>query len=69
MSKYYVKSVAQMMRCYNLPTVDENKRRMSLILTRGEVSRPLTEEEYKSPEVQKGLSTRDLLDVSRQMNG
>jgi hypothetical protein len=68
MAKSYVKSSAQMMRAYNLPTVDDKGRRMSIHLSRGEVSRPLTEAEMGSAEIQKGLAARDLLDVTKQMN-
>jgi hypothetical protein len=67
--KFYVKSAAQMMGAYNLPTVDEKGRKLSLIISRNEVSRPLTEEEFNSREIQKGISGRDLVDVTKQING
>jgi hypothetical protein len=65
--KYFVKSIALMMVAYNLPTTDSKGRRLSLILSRGDVSRALTEDEFNSPEVQKGLKGRDLLDVTSKM--
>ena len=68
MAKYYVKSNGQMMGSYNLPTVDAKGRRLSLIITRNEISRPLTEAEFNSREIQKGIDNRDLIDVSAKMN-
>lgn len=66
--KYYVKSAATMIGCYNLPTVDDRGRKMSLIISRNETSRPLSAAEFKSPEIQKGLKNRDLLDVTKKMS-
>lgn len=66
-AKKRVKSIAKMQGCYNLPTKDGKGRRQSLILSRGDVSRPLTEKEFKSPEVQKGLKSRDLLDWTNRV--
>ena len=68
MAKYFVKSAGQMMGSYNLPTVDAKGRKLSLIITRNEVSRPLTEDEFNSREIQKGIENRDLIDVTRQMS-
>ena len=68
MATKYVKSVAQMMGAYNLPTTDAKGKRQSIILSRGEVSRPLTEDEFNSREIQKGIENRDLIDVTRQMS-
>lgn len=65
-TRYFVKSVAQSMVSYNLPTVNDKGRRMSLIMSRNDVSRPLTEAEFNSPEIQKGLANRELVDVTRQ---
>jgi hypothetical protein len=68
--KFYVKNLSKTQGCYNLVSVNEKGRRQSLILSRNETSRALTEEEFNSPEVQKGLTSRgrDLLDVSKKMN-
>lgn len=60
--KRKVKSIAKMQGCYNLPTKDGKGRRLSLILSRGDKSRPLTEAEFQSPEIQKALKSRDLID-------
>lgn len=65
--KKRIKSVAKMQGCYNLPTKDGKGRRLSLILSRGDVSRPLTEAEFQSPEIQKGLKARDLLDWTNKV--
>ena len=67
-TEFYVRNAASMMRCYNLPTVSTSGKRLSLILGRKEVSRPLTQDEFDSMEVQKGLQKRELLDVTRKMN-
>lgn len=61
-TKKKVRKVGKMQLSYNLPTKDGKGRRLSLILARGDVSRALTEEEFQSPEIQKGLKERDLLD-------
>jgi hypothetical protein len=66
--KYYVKSLAQMMGCYNLPTTDSKGRKQSLMLSRNEVSRPLTEAEFNSAEIQKAIAGRELMDVTKIVN-
>jgi len=66
--KYYVKNVSQTMGCFNLPTVGDRGRRLSLILARNDVSRALTDTEFNSSEVQKALAARALIDVSNKMN-
>lgn len=66
--KYYVKNRAHMMGCYNLSSKNENGGRLSVVLARNEVSRALTQEEFNSPEIQKGLKKRSLLNVSKKMN-
>ena len=66
-AKKVVKSIAKMQGCYNLPTKDGKGRRQSLILARGDVSRPLTQEEFQIPEIQKGLKARDLLDWTNKV--
>ena len=66
--KYYVRSVAKTIVCYNLPTKTPRGKPASLIMGRGDTSRALTEKEFRCPEVQKGLKGRDLLDVTRQMS-
>lgn len=52
------------MLCMNLDTVDEKGRRVALILMDREKTRALTEEEYRSREVQKLVARGDLKDVS-----
>jgi len=66
--KYYVKNRAHTMGCYNLSSKNEKGGRLSIVLARNEVSRALTQEEFNSPEVQKGLKKRSLLNVSKKMN-
>lgn len=67
-NKRYVKSIASMQLCYNLVSTDQRGRKMSVILTRGDVSRALTEEEFKSPEIQNGLKARNLLDWTAKVS-
>ena len=65
--RYFVKNRSQTMGCYNLSSKDQKGRRLSLILARNDVSRALNEGEFRSPEVQKGLQVRKLLDVTKKM--
>jgi len=66
-NKYYVKNISRMMLCLNLATKNEKGQRESLILSKNEVSRPLTKAQFESPEIQKALEHRALLDVSAKM--
>jgi len=52
------------MLCVNLDTVDEKGRRVALILMDREKTRELSDEEYRSREVQKLVARGDLKDVS-----
>ena len=65
-TRYFVKNRSQTMGCYNLSGKDGKGGRLSVILARNDVSRALTEEEFQSPEIQKGLQARKLLDVTQQ---
>lgn len=62
---YRVMNIAPMMRSLNLVGTTEKGWPKSLILAAREVSQPLSEEEFRSPELQKMLGTRDLVDVTK----
>ena len=67
-NKHYVKSREKTLRCYNLPTTDARGRRLSIHLARNETSRPLTQAEFDCTEVQNGLNSKSLLNVTKQMS-
>jgi len=60
MDRYKVKNVTRVMKCFNLKTKNGKGRQNSLILSRGEESRPLSKAEFKSPEIQAAIRKRDL---------
>ena len=62
--RYTLMNATGAMLCANLDTMDEKGRRAALILMDRERTRELTEEEYRSREVQKLLRKGDLKDVS-----
>ena len=65
MSKHYtLMNTTGAMLCFNLDTTDERGKRNALILMDRERSRPLTEAELASREVQKLLAGGDLRDVT-----
>jgi hypothetical protein len=61
---YTVMNASGAMLCVNLDTKDERGRRAALTLMARERSRPLTEPEFASSEVQKLLATGDLRDMT-----
>lgn len=67
-AKYFVKNRSKGMASFNLVSVGNKGRRLSLILSRNETSRALTQEELNSPEVQNGLKAHDLLDVTANVS-
>lgn len=64
MQAYKIRNVSPMMQAVNLPGVGEKGRQKSLNLAPGEVSRELSEDEFRSAEVQKLCKMRVLVDVT-----
>ena len=64
MAGIYVRNSTHMMKTFNLPGTDDKGKPSSLHLTRGEISRPLSQAEYNSPELQKAIRSKQLKVVS-----
>lgn len=63
MAEHFIKNIGTTQAVFNLPK--KEGKRQTLHLSRGEVSRPLTDEEFHSAEVQKGISKRQIMDITR----
>jgi hypothetical protein len=61
---YYVKNVTKTQACFNLSSTDEKGMKLSLILSPREISRPLSETEFQSSEIQKAIGKRGLVDAT-----